>query len=158
MKRSPAAFIALLVVIALIGWGIFRQSHRAPAPAAPPPTAAELADPGSDVVSKAMRGTEAGPAPGGAPIDSAAYKSRWLDEVRGADLTGLDEPRKELFLRFANAERCTCGCGYTLAGCKASDMTCEVSGGLIEALLDSIRTGKIRSAAGVRARPRPHAS
>jgi len=85
--------------------------------------------------------------------DSAAFKSRWLDEVRNVDYTDLDPARREIFLRFANAERCTCGCGYTLAGCLASDMTCEVSGGRVRALLDSVRAGRIRSARSVRARP-----
>ena len=163
MKRSPAIWIAVVGVLALGAWALWQQYHPAAVPPAPPPTAAELADPGGDVVAKAMRGVDgrvAGSgAPGsGAPVDSAAIKARWQDEVRGADLTGLDERHRELFLRFANAERCTCGCGYTLAGCKASDMSCEVSGALIEALLDSIRTGKIRSAAGLRVRPKPGSS
>jgi hypothetical protein len=85
--------------------------------------------------------------------DSMAIKSRWLDFVHGVDLAALGEPRRGLFLRFVNAERCTCGCGYTLAGCRASDMSCDVSGPRIEALLDSVRSGKIRSARGLRERP-----
>ncbi|HTM57904.1 MAG TPA: hypothetical protein VL123_05755 [Candidatus Udaeobacter sp.] len=87
-------------------------------------------------------------------LDSVAYKSRWLDQVRGFDLSSLDAKKREVFLRFANAERCTCGCGYTLAGCKASDMTCEVSGASLQALLDSVRAGRVTSARGVRSRPR----
>jgi len=90
---------------------------------------------------------------GAARIDSVAYKSRWLEEVPGISLEGLAPGKRELFLRFANAERCTCGCGYTLATCRASDMTCEVSGPHLEALLDSVRAGRIQSARGVRARP-----
>jgi hypothetical protein len=90
---------------------------------------------------------------GAARIDSVAYKSRWLDEVPGISLTSLAPKQRELFLRFANAERCTCGCGYTLATCRASDMTCEVSGPHLEALLDSVRAGRITSARGVRMRP-----
>jgi hypothetical protein len=90
---------------------------------------------------------------GAARIDSVAYKSRWLDEVPGISLAALSPGKRELFLRFANAERCTCGCGYTLATCRAADMTCEVSGPHLEALLDSVRAGRIQSARGVRARP-----
>ncbi|HEY3215273.1 MAG TPA: hypothetical protein VGK93_02145 [Candidatus Eisenbacteria bacterium] len=56
-------------------------------------------------------------------------------------------------MQFANAERCTCGCGYTLAGCRAYDPTCEVSLPRIEGLLDSVRDGHIREARGVRSRP-----
>jgi len=65
--------------------------------------------------------------------------NRWVDEVKGVDITGLDGRRREAFLRFANAERCTCGCGYTLAACRTYDPTCEVSLPLAVALLDSIR-------------------
>ena len=85
--------------------------------------------------------------------DSVAYKTRWLDEVAGVGLSGLSGARREIFLRFANAERCTCGCGYTLAGCRASDMTCDVSGPRVAALLDSVRKGWIRDAPGIRPRP-----
>jgi hypothetical protein len=85
--------------------------------------------------------------------DSSVIRDRWHDEVAGIDLSGLDARRRDLFLRFANAERCTCGCGYTLAGCRATDMDCEVSGPRLVALRDSVREGWIRSAAGLRTRP-----
>lgn len=90
---------------------------------------------------------------GAARVDSVAYKSRWLDVVPGFDLASLRPKQRELFLRFANAERCTCGCGYTLATCRAADMTCDVSGPHLEALLDSVRAGRISSARGARTRP-----
>ncbi|MBI1796254.1 MAG: hypothetical protein HY076_00845 [Candidatus Eisenbacteria bacterium] len=90
--------------------------------------------------------------PGHPPIDSTMFKQRWIDDVRGVDVTALDSRQRELFLRFANARECTCGCGYTLAGCKASDMTCEVSGAALAALRDSVRAGRITSARGIRAR------
>lgn len=90
---------------------------------------------------------------GAARVDSVAYKSRWLDQVPGIELASLQPKQRELFLRFANAERCTCGCGYTLATCRAADMTCDVSGPHLEALLDSVRAGRITSARGVRTRP-----
>ena len=149
---NSSRLIGILVALALVLglWAAFRTFPRRPAQApapAPAPTAAELADPGSDVVARAMNEAPA------VPEDSSAIKNRWYEEVRGADLGGLDAGQREIFLRFANAERCTCGCGYTLAGCKASDMSCEVSGGMIDALLDSIRAGRIRVARGVRARP-----
>ncbi len=85
--------------------------------------------------------------------DSVAVKSRWQEEVQGVDLVALEPARREIFLRFVNAERCTCGCGYTLAGCRASDMSCDVSGSRVAALLDSVRKGWIHDAAGIRARP-----
>ncbi|MGH7731429.1 MAG: hypothetical protein ACRENJ_09295, partial [Candidatus Eiseniibacteriota bacterium] len=108
---------------------------------------APAGEPGERAIDQALE--QAAPA-----VDSTAIKQRWVDEVRGVDVSGLDARRLELFLRYANAEQCTCGCGYTLAGCRASDMTCDVSGGRIGALLDSIRAGHITSARAIRARPR----
>ena len=61
--------------------------------------------------------------------------------------------RRGIFVRFANAERCTCGCGYTLAACRAFDSSCDVSAPRVQSLLDSVRAGRIRSAAGIRKRP-----
>ena len=140
--------IGLVAVIALaLGVGMaIRQFAPAQRPGAGEALTTE--DPSSDVIAEAMR-----KAPATAPIDSAEIKARWQEEVRGVDLQGLDERQLEIFLRFANSQACTCGCGYTLAGCKASDMSCEVSGSRLESLLDSVRTGRIRTAVGVRERP-----
>ena len=80
-------------------------------------------------------------------------KERWVGSVPGVDLGGLDDGQIEVFVRFANAQRCTCGCGYTLAGCRTYDPTCEVSLPRVQALLDSVRAGHLRSAEGIRRRP-----
>jgi hypothetical protein len=140
----------LALVVLLVGVGIAWRQSRVPrltgSSSAPGVTGTE---PSGTVVEQALRQAT----PPDAAFDSTAFKQRWIDEVRGADLSGLDTAQREIFLRFANAEQCTCGCGYTLAGCRASDMTCDVSGPRIAALLDSVRDGSITSARGVRARP-----
>ena len=148
MNRTLVIGLAALLVLALgVGVALRQFGPRRAAEPAATAVAPIPEEPGPGVVEEAMRS---------APLDSTEIKSRWQDEVRGVDVSGLDVKQQELFLRFANAEHCTCGCGYTLAGCKASDMSCEVSGGMLEALRDSIRSGKVRSARGIRARP-PHA-
>ena len=152
-----AHWVALVALVLLAGGIVVAvwQSRPARAPAFPQGAArpAPGPDPGEDVIGQAMR--QVPPVKDAqTPIDSTAYKQRWLDEVRGIDVAGLSPAKLELFLRFANAGRCTCGCGFTLAGCRASDMTCDVSGPRLEALLDSIRLGRITSARGIRARPR----
>ena len=86
--------------------------------------------------------------------DSAAIKAHWEDEVGGIDASSLTREKKEIFVRVANSERCTCGCGYTLAACRQYDLTCPVSLPRVQALFDSVRTGKIRSAQGLRERPK----
>src|SRR5207244_4091094 len=87
------------------------------------------------------------------PVDSAEIKSRWTEDLRGVDLSALTAPQREILVRHANAERCTCGCGFTLAACRAFDATCPVSLPLAERLRDSVAAGLIRSAAGLRTRP-----
>jgi len=150
--RVPWVALAALAVLAL---GIGVAFHEWGRPRSPMPSA-QLpgAEPTEQVIGQALR--QSLPDKPAAPVDSVALKQAWHDDVRGVDVSGLDSTRLGLFLRFANAERCTCGCGYTLAGCRASDMTCDVSGPRLEALLDSVRAGRIRSARGIRARPRVH--
>jgi hypothetical protein len=84
---------------------------------------------------------------------SSSAKHRWVEDVPGVDLADLDPAHREIFVRFANAERCTCGCGYTLAACRVYDSTCEVSLPRIETLLDSVRDGRLRDVRGLRPRP-----
>jgi len=80
-------------------------------------------------------------------------KTRWRDEVPGADLDRLSAERREIFLRIANTRGCTCGCGYTLAACRTYDTSCEKSLPKVTALLDSVSRGLIADAAGSRERP-----
>ena len=144
-QTGRASWIALVAFVALaVGIGIAWQQSRPLRPVEPPVPGGES---GNRAIDQALEGA----APS---IDSTAIKQRWVEEVPGVDVSGLDAGHLELFLRHANAGQCTCGCGYTLAGCRASDMTCDVSGGRLQALLDSIRAGHITSARGIRARPR----
>ncbi len=144
-SRGRARWIALLAIGALIAglsvawlqWQPPRQPRSRGAPGA-------NLDPSEDVIHQAL---------GQADQDSAAIKTRWVDEVPGFDLSGLDSSGREIFVRFANAERCTCGCGYTLAACRVYDSSCEVSTPRVQALLDSVRAGGITSVTGIRKRP-----
>ena len=47
-------------------------------------------------------------------------------EIKVIDFSGLDTTQKRAALEAANAARCTCGCGMTLAQCVATDSTCPV--------------------------------
>jgi len=93
----------------------------------------------------------------GLPGADSTKKNAWVEEIPGADLTGLDPVRAEIFLRFANARRCTCGCGFTLAACRQYDPSCEVSTPLAAALLDSVTRGEVADTRGLRPRPAPGA-
>ena len=73
--------------------------------------------------------------------------------MRGVDVAGLTPAQRALFVRVANSYRCTCGCGFTLATCRAYDAQCPVSGPRVRALRDSVRAGLV-SARGLRQRPK----
>ena len=100
-------------------------------------------DSGEDVVARALRL---------AAIDTTKKKV-WVDDIPDLQLASLSAPARETFLRIANGRRCTCGCGFTLAGCRRFDSECEVSGPRAKALFDSVGSGRITSAQGFPARP-----
>ena len=47
-------------------------------------------------------------------------------DIKVVDFSGLDATQRHHALEAANAARCTCGCGMTLAQCVATDSTCPV--------------------------------
>ena len=137
---SRPRWIALVAALALAaGVGAAWHEWRAGQPRAPRAAAPTLPDPGDAVIDQALAQARDGARADSGTVDSAAIKSKWLGEIKGFDDADLPRARRERFIRFANAERCTCGCGYTLAGCRAYDPTCPVSGPRVQALLDSIR-------------------
>jgi len=138
--RAPwitiAGLLAVLVVAAAI---VVTVASRNPAPGGP------LADmPGDDVIERALALARA---------DSAAIKRAWVDEIPELSLDDMAPARRELFLRLVNSRECTCGCGYTLGACRNYDPTCDVSGPLVAALLDSVRAGAAFDEKGLRMRP-----
>jgi len=136
---------ALALVALLAGLVVWFVQWRAVSP--PPPPADPLAafDDSSDaVVDRAL---------GQIPVDSTELKQRWMDEVRDVDLARLSPRQLERFVRFANAQRCTCGCGYTLAACRTYDPTCPVSLPILESLRDSVLAGLTGGVSHLRARP-----
>ncbi len=47
-------------------------------------------------------------------------------EIKVVDFSGLDAKQKRGVLEAANAARCNCGCGMTMAQCIATDSTCPI--------------------------------
>jgi hypothetical protein len=141
-RRASHVIGGVAVVALLAGFAALAVQWRRPA-YDPLPAAVDTSE---AVVDEAL---------GQIPVDSTALKSEWRDDVAGIDVSGLDDEELARFVRFANAERCTCGCGYTLAACRVYDLTCPVSGPILDKLRDSVAAGLIRSAAGLRERPRP---
>jgi hypothetical protein len=73
-------------------------------------------------------------------MSNIAYGER---EIKVVDFSGLDAKQKRGVLEEANAARCTCGCGMTVAQCVATDSTCPIRESNVE---------KIRSLVGDAAR------
>jgi hypothetical protein len=69
-------------------------------------------------------------------MDGIAYGERELSVVNFSDLTS---DGKRAALKEANAARCTCGCGMTLAQCVATDMSCPVREGNIDRIRTMVR-------------------
>ena len=141
--RSPLRVLILLAVLAAIvaaAW-VLRGSFSMPVRGRESGgtgvvTPGSDADTGEDVVARALRL---------AAIDTTR-KKKWVDDIPDLDLGSLSPGARETFLRIANGRRCTCGCGFTLAGCRRFDSECDVSGPRAQALFDSVRTGRITSA------------
>ncbi len=134
------------LVLAVLGVGIGAAAWHWELARRPRPAPPVAEDPMSDAVIR--RALEAAGAEG-----ERTEKARWVDEVPGVDLAALSPARREVFLRFANAERCTCDCGYTLAGCRNYDPDCDVSLPMVRALLDSVRRGLTGPVIGLREPP-----
>ena len=47
-------------------------------------------------------------------------------KIAAVSFSGLNASQKQSALRAANAARCNCGCGMTLAQCVATDSTCPI--------------------------------
>lgn len=138
--RRLLVMLAGIAVIAVVAF-LARNAPR-PLDVEPPPPSASEALP-DDPVQRALRL---------AGVDSTK-KEAWVDEIPGADVSGLDAAQQVAFVRFANAQRCSCGCGFTLAACRRYDPTCEVSGPRVQALLDSVARGLVSDVRGLRERP-----
>ena len=54
---------------------------------------------------------------------SVPYDER---KIVAVNFSGLNASQKRTALRAANAARCNCGCGMTLAQCVATDSTCPI--------------------------------
>ena len=56
-------------------------------------------------------------------MSTVAYGER---EIKVVDFSGLTAKQKQSALEAANAARCNCGCGMTVAQCVATDSTCPI--------------------------------
>lgn len=56
---------------------------------------------------------------------SPEWKTRFQEEFPGLEAaSALSPERRRLVVQWANAEKCSCRCGYTVASCLKLDSTC----------------------------------
>ena len=148
MRTRWIGLAALAVLGVSIAIGVWRAGT-------PRPAGTVDVNPSDEAIARALRQARGDSALPAAPADPGAAedKSRLMPEVKGFDVSDLAPERRQMFVRFANAQRCTCGCGYTLAGCRTYDPSCPVSGPRVEKLLDSVRAGRYSGRAGARSVP-----
>src|SRR5262245_4674194 len=125
---------AVLVLAASAIRGSFVKPLRSPSPGASGGSPPALQEPGGDVVARALDLAKS---------DSVRLREKWVDEIPDLALASLTDGARATFLRIANGRSCDCGCGFTLAGCRRFDSTCDVSGPRAAALFDSVRKGQI---------------
>ena len=147
VMRTPLRILGLVGALAGVALGavVLHRSFSLPMRVRPPAggVVATPEDAGEDVVGRALRL---------AAVDTTK-KREWVDEIPDLDLAAMTPAQRETFTRVANGRACTCGCGFTLAGCRRFDSECEFSGPRASALYDSVRTGKLTRADGYRERP-----
>ena len=71
-------------------------------------------------------------------LANAAYAT----EIPGVSLAGLTPKQREDALKQLNNEKCTCGCGLTLAQCRINDPICKISQPAAQKVVDDIAKAK----------------
>jgi len=129
----PLRILALVLALAagVVAAVAIRHSFSPPEGRPAPGPSGAATEPGDEVVARALEIARG---------DSLPHDD-WVDDIPDLDLAALAETERTAFLRIANGRRCDCGCGYTLAGCRRFDPTCDVSGPRARALYDSVRSG-----------------
>ncbi len=145
--RTPLRILGLVSALAgvVLGAVVLHRSFGLPMCVSPSggSVVATPDDAGEDVVGRALRL---------AAIDTTK-KREWVDLIPDLDLAAMTPAQRGTLMRIANGRACTCGCGFTLAGCRRFDTECEFSGPRASALYDSVHTGKLTRADGYRERP-----
>lgn len=59
-------------------------------------------------------------------------------EIPGVELASLTAEQRSQILQSANTKLCTCGCGYTIAGCRHMDTSCRTSLPLAQAIVQAV--------------------
>lgn len=71
---------------------------------------------------------------------SPEWKTRFQDEFPGLEAaTALSPESRRLVVQWANAEKCSCRCGFTVASCLKLDSTCPNRPSNLQRVADASR-------------------
>ena len=104
-----------LVTVVLMGW-VWYANHQPD----PRDTMPEIGQVGSPTVSSSV----------------TAYT-----EIPEVDLTVLTSDQRKTVLDRVNVEKCPCGCGFTIAGCRHLDASCGTSLPLVKQIVAEVTAG-----------------
>jgi hypothetical protein len=73
-------------------------------------------------------------------VNSPEWKTRFQEEFPGLETAATLPPeRRRLVVQWANAEKCSCRCGYTVASCLKLDSTCPNRPSNLQRLAERIK-------------------
>ena len=67
-------------------------------------------------------------------------RSEFQAQIPGVDLSGLPQVKQMEALKQLNTEKCTCGCGLTVAQCLVDDPNCTISPTIAKGIMAKIKT------------------
>ena len=67
-------------------------------------------------------------------------RSEYQAQIPGVDLSTLSSATQMEALKQLNTEKCTCGCGLTVAQCLVDDRTCTISPAIAKAIVTRVRS------------------
>jgi len=119
-NRSPGAVAAVVVTLGLLAaltWALApARVHFTPAPLDPPPV--------------------------DCPKVGREFVPSNVTEILDSPLTDLSAAQKNRALFRMNMEPCTCGCGLSVAACRAEHPACETSKGLAQKIIAEVQAEK----------------
>jgi hypothetical protein len=118
---SGWALLAFLVGgVGVMGW-LWSDSHQPEQDYSPPPLNASY--PSDDTSSGAADARSRLTGDG----NSTLLTVTTYEEIPEVDLSKLTDAQRRRVLARANIEKCSCGCGYTIAACRHLDTSCQTS-------------------------------
>ena len=156
ISGSAAGNVVLLMFLTACGGAPKAPAENAAAPPAAPETQAQAANDPAQAAPQAEAAapptdnfdpaTAAGAVKGvPAPTNTASIEAvaNYFTDLPGLDMSGLSNQQRQHLLHRVNSELCTCGCKHeTLAFCFVNDPKCPKVKGLVNTVLDEIKSGK----------------